>query len=132
MIILFGVCKPTYGQTQPKGVFSDPDEMRLADPRSLRHVLQHALSQAQQADLCRRGRGFIGLTCQVDSSGRIERIIAVKLHQAAQTVPPSVLQKLTEQIQRRIVFHVPIQDKFAQMSKFRRPSVMIPLQMFCQ
>ncbi|MFD1469405.1 hypothetical protein ACFQ48_14330 [Hymenobacter caeli] len=121
-----------HGQTTPNTTYSDPDEIRLAAPQALAQAAQKAFSVAERTSLCGLGRGFISFTCQVSSSGRIEAITEIKRYQAAHTIPASAVGKLAESIRRNVVFHVPTADKPARMSRFRRPSVVVPLKVFCK
>lgn len=121
-----------YGQTEANQVFSDPDEMRLLVRTSVTDAANQTLSSTERAMLCRKGRGFISFGCQVDGSGRIEAITAVKLYQAARQVPAPILAKLQKRVCRDVLFHVPAVDRPPSMGKWRRPSVVIPLALFCK
>ena len=121
-----------YGQANANQAYSDPDEMRLLVRTSVTQAAHQALSSTEQAALCRKGRGFISFGCQVDGTGRIEAITAVKLYQAAREVPAPMLAKLQKRVCRDVLFHVPTVDRPPNMGKWRRPSVVIPLAVFCK
>ena len=121
-----------HGQTKANRAYSDPDEMRLLVPTGVAQAAKRALTSPERAVLCRKGRGFIEFRFQVNGNGRIEAITGVRLYQAAQAVPTSLLAKMKERIRQDVVFHVPDVDKPAAMSRWRRPSYTIPLVIFCQ
>ena len=132
-LFAFAVGLPSaYGQTTANRVYSDPDEMRLLEPTSVTQAANQAFSSTERAALCRKGRGFITFRCQVNGTGRIESITAVQLDQAASTVPAPMLAKLKERVRRDVLFHVPAVDKPPKMAKWRKPSVTIPLAVFCR
>jgi hypothetical protein len=122
----------TYGQTRANTPYSDPDEIRLADPLALGKAGRKAFSASERLALCQRGTGFIELACQVDSSGRIQAITGVRLHQAAQSLSPALLNRWKASVRQYVIFHVPTVDKGPKMSRYRRPSVVISLRAFCQ
>uniref|UniRef100_UPI003CF88341 hypothetical protein n=1 Tax=Hymenobacter sp. B1770 TaxID=1718788 RepID=UPI003CF88341 len=134
-VILFGFAAGVpgaYGQATVNQAYSDPDEMRLLDRTSVTRAAHQALSSSERAVLCRKGRGFISFSCQVDGTGRIEAITAVQLYQAAKEVPAPMLAKLQERVRRDVLFHVPAVDRPPNMGKWRRPGVVIPLAVFCK
>jgi hypothetical protein len=129
---LLGSWQRTYGQTTNNTPYSDPDEVRLASPLALVEAGHEAFSTSERLALCQRGRGFIKLACQVDSKGRIQAITSATLHQAAQSLSPALLNRWKKSVRQHVVFHVPAVDKSPTMSRYRRPSIIMPLRAFCQ
>lgn len=129
---VLGSWQRTPGQTTATTPYADPDEIRLADPLALVKAGRKAFSASEQAALCQKGRGFIRLACQVDSSGHIQAITGVTLHQAAQSLSPALLNRWKASVRQYVVFHVPAVDKSPEMSRYRRPFIVLPLRAFCQ
>lgn len=119
------------GQAKASVAFSDPDEIRLLVPTAATQAAHHALTATERASLCHRGRGFIQFTCQVNGNGHIAAITNVQLFQAAQTVPASIVTKLKSSIRRDVVFYVPAVTRPPKMARWRRPSIVLPLALFC-
>ena len=121
-----------YGQAKVNRIYSDPDEMRLLVPTAVAQAATHALAATERAVLCRKDRGFIEFRFQVDGNGRIQTITGVQLYQAAREVPAPMLAKMKERIRQDAIFHVPDVDKPPKMSRWRRPSYVLPLAVFCR
>ena len=121
-----------HGQAIGNRVYFDPDEMRLLVPTAVTQGANHALSSTERAVLCRKGQDFIKFRFQVDGNGRIEAITGVRLYQAARGGPTPMLAKMKERIRQDAVFHVPAVDKAPARSRWRRPSYIIPLAIFCR
>lgn len=129
---VLGSWQRTYGQTTANIPYSDPDEVHLADPLALVKAGRKAFSASERVALCQKGRGFITLACQVDSNGRIQAITGVTLRQAAQSLSPALLKRWKESVLQQVIFHMPAVDKRPHMSRYRRPSIVMPLRAFCQ
>lgn len=119
------------GQAKASVAFSDPDEIWLLVPTAAIQAAHHALTATERASLCHRGRGFIQFACQVNGNGHIAAIANVQLFQAAQTVPASIVTKLKSSIRREVVFYVPAVTRPPKMARWHRPSIVLPLALFC-
>jgi len=131
-LVMLGSSQCTHEQATADEVFSEPDEIRFANPREVTKAALEAFSASEQLALCQRGKGFIMLGCQIDTAGRIEAITNIKLHQAARSLPISLLSKMKESVRQNGVFYVPKAYKTPKMSPFRRASVGIPLRSYCK
>ena len=120
-------------QTRDKNAaYSDPDEIRVETPETISQAARKVFIPSQQAELCRRGKGFISFDCRVAGTGRITAITNVKLYQAAEGLQPSSITKRRGSILKNVVFHVLSALRPVRMSRFRQSGVVIPLKLFCR
>ncbi|WP_022821647.1 hypothetical protein [Hymenobacter norwichensis] len=132
LLFMLGGLQCTYGQATADKVFSEPDEIRFANPQEVTKAAKNVFSASEQLALCQRGQGFIMFECRIDTAGRIEAITNTKLYQAAQSLPTSLLNKMKESVHQNVVFYVPKAYKTPKMSPLRQASFTIPLRSYCK